>query len=136
MSDRFNVNTSLSRNWEHVNTKFVGTGHPDISRQCVWQAEPLVLSPWPPSLTPSPPPAHTLLPSEFASHHHRDTHSTLLGHSDMLLFASAAEGVTSARMKFMLLERMAAPVGPPPAQSPAALLAKQVLERAGAAQGK
>ena len=57
----------------------------------------------------------------------------MLGLPDMLLYASTAEGVTSARMRYMLLERMAAPVGPPPAQSPAALLAKQVLQKAGAA---
>ena len=39
-ADRFNVNTSLSKNWEHVNAKFVGTGHPDISRQCVLTRPP------------------------------------------------------------------------------------------------
>ena len=30
--ERFNVNTSLSKNWEHLQNKFLGTGHPDISR--------------------------------------------------------------------------------------------------------
>ena len=30
--DRFNVNVSLSKNWEHLQSKFVGTGHPDLSR--------------------------------------------------------------------------------------------------------
>ena len=47
----------------------------------------------------------------------------------MLLYASTAEGVTTARMRYTLLERMAAPVGSPPAQSPAALLAKKVLQQ-------
>jgi hypothetical protein len=31
-SDRFNVNISFSKNWEHLQNKFVGTGHPDISK--------------------------------------------------------------------------------------------------------
>ena len=81
---------------------------------------------------PHPPPYAR---SELAAHHHRDTNSTLLGLSDMLLYASAAEGVTTARMRFTLLERMAAPVGAPPAQSPAALLAKRVLQQKAQASG-
>lgn len=32
-TDRFNVNVSLSKNWDHLQNKFVGTGHPDITRQ-------------------------------------------------------------------------------------------------------
>ena len=96
--DRFNVNTSLSRNWEHVNSKFVGTGNPDITRH------------------------------EFAAHHHRDTNCMLVGLNDMLLYASTAEGVSSARMRYTLLEKMASPVGPPPSQAPAALLTKRVLK--------
>ena len=31
--DRFNVNVSMSKNWEHLANKFVGTGHPDLTRQ-------------------------------------------------------------------------------------------------------
>lgn len=31
-TDRFNVNISFSKNWEHLQNKFVGTGHPDISK--------------------------------------------------------------------------------------------------------
>jgi hypothetical protein len=31
--ERFNVNISLSRNWEHVATRYVGTGHPDLTKQ-------------------------------------------------------------------------------------------------------
>ena len=59
----------------------------------------------------------------------------MLGLPDMLLYASTAEGVTSARMRYQLLERMASPVGPPPALSPAALLARKVLQKTGAAAG-
>lgn len=31
--DRFNVNVSFSKNWEHLQQKFVSTGHPDLSKQ-------------------------------------------------------------------------------------------------------
>ena len=30
--DRSNVNQSFSKNWEHLQVKNVGTGHPDISK--------------------------------------------------------------------------------------------------------
>ena len=140
-ADRFNVNTSLSRNWEHVNAKFTGTGHPDMTRQCVaavvgarrWARAACLTHPPTPSThcatTPSP------SASEFAAHHHRDTNCTVLGLPDMLLYASTAEGVTTARMRYQLLERMASPVGPPPALSPAALLARKVLQKTAAKGG-
>jgi site-specific recombinase XerD len=51
--ERFNVNVSLSKNWEHLSNKFLGTGHPDISRH------------------------------DFAVAHHRDTYATMLGHADL-----------------------------------------------------
>ena len=98
-TDRFNVNTSLSRNWEHVNAKFVGTGHPDITRH------------------------------ELASHIHRDTYATYLGHHDMLLYSSTVEGSTCARMRFKLLEKMGNPCGPPPSAHPASVLAAAVLKK-------
>ena len=76
MADRFNVNTSLSRNWEHVNTKFTGTGNPDMTRQCVVAAgahaparaqrtQPLTAPPLPPTpaaqrVCCAPPPRHQL----------------------------------------------------------------------------
>ena len=31
-SDRFNVNISFSKNWEHLQNKYVGTGHPDMAK--------------------------------------------------------------------------------------------------------
>lgn len=31
-SDRFNVNVSFSKNWEHLQNKWVGTGHPDLPK--------------------------------------------------------------------------------------------------------
>lgn len=102
-TDRFNVNTSLSKNWEHLQNKFLGTGHPDITRH------------------------------EWAANHHRDTNATLLGHHDMLLYAATAEGVAVGRMRYNLMERMLSPVGPPPAAPPAALLHEAVMAATGTA---
>lgn len=39
-SDRFNVNQSFSTNWEHLYSKHVGTGHPDITKLCVLPLPP------------------------------------------------------------------------------------------------
>ena len=74
--ERFNVNASLSSNWEFLQTRFAGTGHPDITRH------------------------------EWAAQHHRDTYASLLGHADLLAYAAAAENVAVGRMRHTLLERM------------------------------
>lgn len=84
-ADRFNVNTSLSKNWEHLQNKYVGTGHPDISKH------------------------------EWAVNQHRDTAASLLGHPDMLQYIAAAENVSVGRAKYNLLESMLSPCGPAPA---------------------
>ena len=99
MGERFNVNISLSKNWEHLQNKFLGTGHPDISRH------------------------------ELAVQNHRDTYSTILGHHDMLLYSAAAEGVCGARMRLNLMERMIAPCGAPPARAPSQALLETVLTK-------
>jgi splicing factor 3B subunit 5 len=83
-TDRFNVNVSLGKNWEHLQTKFVGTGHPDLTRH------------------------------EWAVNHHRDTYASLLGHSDQLAYVAVAENESIGRTKFKLLEKMLQPCGPPP----------------------
>jgi hypothetical protein len=131
--DRFNVNTSLSKNWEHVNAKFVGSGHPDISRQCVGVRASGFSPPNAHRLLTRPPSALPRTPrSEWVAGHHRDTNATVLGHYDMLLYASTAEGAAAGRTRFSLLTKMVDPVGPPPAAAPAAALAKAVLaQRAG-----
>ena len=82
--DRFNVNASLSSNWEFLQTRFAGTGHPDITRH------------------------------EWAAQHHRDTFASMLGHADLLAYAAAAENVAVGRVRHTLLERMLQPVGPRP----------------------
>lgn len=81
-TDRFNVNVSLSRNWEHLAAKFVGTGSPDTTK------------------------------AEFADQHARDTAASLLGHPDAVAFIAAAEGVTTGRAKYELLMEMAKPLPP------------------------
>mmetsp|Transcript_3887 Transcript_3887/g.5688 ORF Transcript_3887/g.5688 Transcript_3887/m.5688 type:complete len:101 (-) Transcript_3887:17-319(-) len=82
--DRSNVNQSFSKNWEHLQVKNVGTGHPDISKY------------------------------DWAVNHHRDSIASHIGHSDMLAFFSVAENESIGRMKFNLIERMVQPCGPPP----------------------
>ena len=54
----------------------------------------------------------------------------------MMLYAAAAEGVHVGRMRSMLLEKMVAPVGAPPAVQPAAALTEVVMAMAaGASNG-
>lgn len=83
-ADRYNVNLSLSKNWEHLQTKFVGTGHPDISRH------------------------------EWATQMHRDMLAAQAGHYHMLQYASIAENSAPERVRAAMIERMLQPVGPPP----------------------
>ncbi len=59
----------------------------------------------------------------------------MLGHYDMLLYASTAEGAATGRTRFSLLQKMVNPVGPPPAAAPAAALAKAVLTQNAAKEG-
>jgi hypothetical protein len=56
----------------------------------------------------------------------------VLGHYDMLLYASTAEGAAAGRTRYSLLTKMVDPVGSPPAIAPAAALAKAVLAKTGA----
>ncbi len=86
------MNVSLSKNWEHLQNKFVGTGHPDLTRH------------------------------EWATNHHRDTFASLLGHPDMLAYCAVAENVSVGRMKYTMLEKMLQPCGPPPASSAAVIV--------------
>lgn len=83
-ADRFNVNVSLSKNWEHLQTKFVGTGHPDLTRH------------------------------EWAVNHQRDSYASHIGHADMLAYFAAAQNQAVGRTRYELMERMVQPCGPPP----------------------
>mmetsp|Transcript_16699 Transcript_16699/g.29566 ORF Transcript_16699/g.29566 Transcript_16699/m.29566 type:complete len:112 (+) Transcript_16699:116-451(+) len=83
-TDRFNVNVSLSNNWEHLENKFVGTGNPDITK------------------------------FEWGVNMQRDTLASHLGHADMMSFFAVAENESIERVRNQLLTKMVEPCGPPP----------------------
>lgn len=83
MADR-SINLSFSRNWEHLQNKFVGTGHADITKY------------------------------EWAVQQHRDTLASHIGHNDRLSYFAVAENEAVARTRYKLLEKMLQPCGPPP----------------------
>lgn len=86
-ADRFNVNVSFSKNWEHLQSKFVGTGHPDTTK-------------W-----------------EWGTNQARDSAASLVGHVDQLSYVALAENVSRERVRARMLERMLQPCGPPPAKA-------------------
>ena len=104
-SDRANVNLSFSRNWEHLASKFVGTGHPEISRH------------------------------DWAVGIARDSLAAHLGHSDQVALFALAEGEAPGRTRYTMLERMLQPCGvaPPPAQAQAQAAAGAAAAPAAAA---
>jgi splicing factor 3B subunit 5 len=69
-ADRFSFNKSF----EHVQNKFVGTGHSDITK------------------------------FEWASNQHRDTMASHIGHSDMLSYFAVAQNDSVGRVRYQLLE--------------------------------
>mmetsp|Transcript_17933 Transcript_17933/g.53357 ORF Transcript_17933/g.53357 Transcript_17933/m.53357 type:complete len:83 (-) Transcript_17933:69-317(-) len=79
-ADRMNIN----RSWEHIQQKFVGTGHVDMTK------------------------------FEWASNIHRDSLASHLGHHDMLTYLAVAQGDSIGRTRYTLLEKMLQPCGPPP----------------------
>ena len=79
-ADRFNIN----RNWEHLQAKYVGTGHADTSK------------------------------FEWAVNQHRDTMASHIGHRDFLSFAAVVENEAVGRVRYTMLEKMLQPCGPPP----------------------
>mmetsp|Transcript_17565 Transcript_17565/g.34543 ORF Transcript_17565/g.34543 Transcript_17565/m.34543 type:complete len:99 (+) Transcript_17565:110-406(+) len=83
-TDRFNVNVSLGKNWEHLQNRFVGTGHPDMTK------------------------------FEWGVNMQRDSLASFLGHADMLTYFATAENESVERTRLNLLEKMIQPCGPPP----------------------
>jgi splicing factor 3B subunit 5 len=69
-ADRFSINKS----WDHIQSKFVGTGHSDITK------------------------------FEWASNQHRDTIASHIGHHDMLSFFAVAQNDAVGRVRYQLLE--------------------------------
>ena len=79
-TDRFNIMAQL----EHLQSKYVGTGHSDISRH------------------------------SWFEHQHRDSYASYIGHHSLLHYFSIVENEAIGRMKYQLLKRMVCPCGPPP----------------------
>ncbi|KAJ1419884.1 splicing factor 3B subunit 5/RDS3 complex subunit 10 [Ochromonadaceae sp. CCMP2298] len=79
-ADRFSFNKSF----EHVQNKFVGTGHSDMTK-------------W-----------------EWATNQHRDTLASHIGHYDILSYIAVAQNDSIGRVRYQLLEKMLQPCGPPP----------------------
>ena len=69
-ADRFSTNKS----WDHIQNKFVGTGHSDMNK------------------------------FEWISNQHRDTIASNIGHSDMLSFFAVAQNDSIGRVRYQLLE--------------------------------
>mmetsp|Transcript_13481 Transcript_13481/g.25726 ORF Transcript_13481/g.25726 Transcript_13481/m.25726 type:complete len:94 (+) Transcript_13481:68-349(+) len=80
MTERFNIHSQL----EHLQMKYIGTGHPDITRY------------------------------EWVVNHHRDSAASYIGHHHMLLMFGIAENESAARIKYQLLQQMVAPCGKEP----------------------
>ncbi|ORE09489.1 Splicing factor 3B subunit 5 [Rhizopus azygosporus] len=78
--DRFNINSQI----EHLQSKYVGTGHADTNKY------------------------------EWLTNQHRDSLASFVGHNSLLSYFSVAENETKARVKNNLLEKMLQPCGPPP----------------------
>ena len=71
-ADRFNFNKS----WEHIQNKYVGTGHSDITK------------------------------FEWAVNQHRDTLSSYVAHYDHLSYFSVIQNESIGRMRYQFLEVM------------------------------
>mmetsp|Transcript_4785 Transcript_4785/g.7242 ORF Transcript_4785/g.7242 Transcript_4785/m.7242 type:complete len:91 (+) Transcript_4785:85-357(+) len=79
-ADRFNFNKS----WEHIQSKYIGTGHSDISR------------------------------FEWLVNQHRDSVASHIGHSDLIDFFSVAQNISQGRVRYELMEKLLQPCGLPP----------------------
>jgi len=78
------VNVSLSKNWDHLESKYAGTGNPDLTK------------------------------FEWGVNLQRDSIASYLGHSDLLSYFAVAENESIERVRATLLAKMVQPCGPPP----------------------
>ena len=51
---------------------------------------------------------------KWITNQHRDSHSSYIGHFDMLNFIAVAENESKARVKYRKIKKMIQPCGPPP----------------------
>ncbi|EAL71786.1 splicing factor 3B subunit 5 [Dictyostelium discoideum AX4] len=80
MSERESLNSQL----EHLQMRYVGTGHADISKH------------------------------EWLTNQHRDSLSSFIGHSSFLSLFSIAENESVGRVRYNTLTKMISPCGPAP----------------------
>ncbi|ELP83611.1 hypothetical protein EIN_416700 [Entamoeba invadens IP1] len=69
---------------EHMQLKYVGTGHPDISKY------------------------------EWICNQQRDSYASYIGHHSLLSYIAVAENQSVCRTRYNFLERMCDPCGRPP----------------------
>ncbi|THU66384.1 hypothetical protein C4D60_Mb05t13580 [Musa balbisiana] len=79
-SDRFNINSQL----EHLQAKYVGTGHADLSR------------------------------FEWAVNIQRDSYASYIGHYPILAYFAVAENESIGRERYNFMQKMLLPCGLPP----------------------
>eukprot|EP00727_Mastigamoeba_balamuthi_P003209 m51a1_g12886 hypothetical protein (101) ;mRNA; f:1216-1693 len=75
---------TLQSQLEHLQMKYVGTGHPDSTKY------------------------------EWAVNQHRDSYASFIGHYSLLSYMSVAENVPVGRLRYTFLEKMVDPCGAPP----------------------
>ncbi|XP_042410028.1 uncharacterized protein At4g14342-like [Zingiber officinale] len=79
-SDRFNINSQL----EHLQTKYVGTGHADLNR------------------------------FEWGVNIQRDSYASYIGHYPILAYFSVAKNESIGRQRYNFMQKMLLPCGLPP----------------------
>jgi len=107
---------SITSQTEHLQLKYVGTGHPDTNKLYVNQAVELfsiraaadLLKPFLPQLL--------FIVSEWMVNIHRDTIASYMGHTGLLAYFAVALNESQGRVKHNLMQKMLAPIGPPPIQ--------------------
>ncbi|EGG20559.1 splicing factor 3B subunit 5 [Cavenderia fasciculata] len=81
MAERESLNSQL----EHLQARYVGTGHSDISKY------------------------------EWLTNQHRDSISSYVGHAPLLSLFAVVENESIGKVRYNLLEKMIQPCGPSPA---------------------
>jgi splicing factor 3B subunit 5 len=79
-TDRFNVNLTLSRNWEYLKARYIGTGNPDTTRE------------------------------EWLTNVQRDTLASGVGHFDQLSFFAVASNQSVERTRVEMLNKLVRPM--------------------------
>eukprot|EP01094_Clydonella_sp_ATCC50884_P022711 TRINITY_DN5275_c0_g1_i1.p2 TRINITY_DN5275_c0_g1~~TRINITY_DN5275_c0_g1_i1.p2 ORF type:complete len:102 (-),score=22.96 TRINITY_DN5275_c0_g1_i1:58-363(-) len=76
---------TLQSQLEHLQAKYVGTGHADTTRY------------------------------EWASNQHRDSYASYIGHAHMSQYFALAQNESVGRTRYEMMEKMVLPLGPRPA---------------------